>query len=339
MSLLKRAGAIALAFSMFATVPAVAATNKERARMAVHWLGHQQADDGSFPGFSPIGSTADAVVAFVAAKRSPEDIAEAVAYLEANAAEVDQIGEVAKVVMALAAAGENPRDFAGRDLVQEILDSQQQDGRYGPTTDVFSHALAMIALAAAGEEPSRAARDWLLAAQCEDGGWQFDQPSQPNEDENCSDGTPNDYFSSDTDTTAYAVIALAGLKRWRSGAPRNPFRFFKMRRDRIKDGWGYDLAFPLTNANSTALVIEAYRAHGEYKNVPAGAVRALTRLQYRLCGNNAGAFAFTYEAKEGGGYRKQAPNVGATIGAILGLVPRPYGSVEVTKAAPEPKAC
>ena len=338
MSLLKRAGALALAFSVVLAVPAGAApTRTERARMAVHWLSHEQAADGSFPGFSPIGSSADAVVSFVAAKRSPEDIAEAIDYLEANPDSVDGIGEIAKVVMALVASDNDPRSFAGRDLVQEILASQQADGRFGATTEVHNHALALLALKVANEERPDAARDWLLAAQCEDGGWEFEDPSGPAVDEHCYDGTTTDYFGAETDTTAYAVIALRGMKTWSSGSPRNPFRFFKTRRDAIKKGWGYDLQYPLTNSNSTALVIEAYRTYR--KDIPAGAMRALTRLQYRWCGNKAGAFAFTYDETDGGGYRKQPPSVGATIGAILGLLPRPYDDLEVTKPPPEHKAC
>lgn len=338
MSLLSRAGAIALAFSMFVAGPVGAATRTERARMAVHWLSHQQNEDGSFPGFSPIGSTADAVVSLVAAKRAPEDIDQAMDHLVANESDVDSIGEIAKVVMAAAvASGGEPRSFAGRDLVQEILDSQLPDGRFGATTEVLNHALAMIALRAADEDVPEMARDWLLAAQCEDGGWQFDQPAQAGDDKHCYDGTPTDYFGSETDATAYAVIALTGLKRWRRDAPRNPFRFFKARRDPVKNGWGYDLAYPLTSSNSTALVIEAYRTYG--KDVPDGAVRALVKLQYRLCGERAGAFAFTYEQKESGGYRKGGPDAGATIGAILGLVGRPYDPNFVSKPPPEPSEC
>ena len=335
MSLLSRAGAIALAFSMLVGGPAGAATKSGRARMAVHWLSHQQNDDGSFGAFSLIGSTADAVVSFVAAKRSPEDITEALGYLEERAADIDEIGETAKVVMALEASGRDPRSFDGRDLVQHILDSEQPDGRYGASTQVFSHALAVLALKIADEDPSEAATDWLLDAQCDDGGWQFDEPSGPAEDEHCYDPSGQD-VGSDTDTTAYAAIALAGDKTWRRGAARNPFRFFKTRRDPVKKGWGYDLNYPITSSNSTALVIEAYRSHD--KPVPDGALRALMKLQYRLCGERAGAFAFSYENVDGK-WERQAPDVGATIGSILGLVARPYDAVSVTKPPPEPESC
>lgn len=337
MSLLSRAGAVALALSMLGAGPVGAATNTQRARLAVHWLSHEQSPDGSFPGFSPIGSTADAIVAMAAAKRSPEDIAEAITYLKEHEVDINTIGEIAKVIMAVEAAGGNVHDFQGRDLVQEIIGSEQPDGRYDPRTEVHNHALAMLALKVAGETPSPAARDWLLAAQCEDGGWEFQDPADPETDEHCFNGTEFD-FQSDADTTAYAVMALSGLKQWSRSAPMNPFRFFKTRRDPIKRGWGYDRQFPLTNSNSTALVIEAYRSHD--KDVPDGAVRALTKLEYRLCGDRAGAFAFTYEReRDSDPYKKTGPDVGATIGAILGLVDRPYDPVPVSQPPPEPEAC
>ena len=337
MSLLSRAGAIALAFSMLFATPAGAATLKQRARLAVHWLSHRQNADGSFPGFSVIGSTSDAIVSFAAAKRSPEDISEAVDFLEANESDVDSIGEIAKVVSALTAAGRDPRNFAGRDLVQEIVSSQQPDGRYGATTEVFNHALAILALRMTDEAPSEAAIEWLLDAQCADGGWQFDEPSGPTDNAHCDNGTDADFFFSETDATAYAVIALATFESWSRKSPQNPFRFFKSRRDPIKNGWGYDARFPLTNTNSTALVIEAYRSHD--RDLPDGARRALIKLQHRLCGENGGAFASGWQPKEQGGYRRGDPDDGGTIAGILGLVRRPYEAVEVTQPPPEPEEC
>ena len=337
MSLLVRVSASALVLSLLLPATAPAATRTDRARLAVHWLSHQQNDDGSFPGFSPIGSTADAIISFAAARTSPEDVDEAIAFLEANATEIDTIGEIAKVTTALNAAGHDPRNFAGRNLVNEILDSLQDDGRLGATTEVHNHALAIIALRAADEAVPENSFQWLLDAQCTDGGWEFQDPSNENVNKHCYDGSDQDFFGSETDTTALAVIALTGEKTWTNTAPRSPFRFFRVRRDPVKNGWGYDRSFPLTSSNSTALVIEAYRTYG--KDVPDGAVKALIKLEYRLCGERAGAFAFTYD-QEDGRYRKQPPDVGATIGSILGLIPpRPYDPVEITEPPPEPVEC
>jgi len=341
MSLLKRAGAFALAFSMLVAVPGAAApTNKQRARMAVHWLSHHQNEDGSFPGFSPIGSTADAVVSFVAAKRSPEDIDQAIAYLRANETEVDTIGEIAKVVMALVAAQENPRDFAGRDLISEITAAEQESGRYGEGTSVFDQALAVLALLAADESPSPEALSWLVRAQCPDGGWQFDDRYRKNRDnKHCFTGDAEaDYFRSDTNTTSLAVQAVSQSAFVGYRYREDPMTFFRKIRDDVKGGWGYSWNARLTDTNSTALVIQAYVAAG--RQLPDGAMRALTRLQYRLCGENAGAFAYSYDNQDGR-YTKQAPDAGATIAAIPALLRKPFPieGAAVSEPPPEPEPC
>lgn len=331
--------ALAVAVAVGVTTPQVAAapSARERARVATRYLASQQRADGSLPGFSPVGSTADAVVSMVAAKRGPRQIDRAIVYLRTHIEDADSIGLKAKVAAAVTVAGRNPRRFGGHNLIGEIEASQLPDGRYGAGTPVLHHALAMIAVATAGGEPSGPERDWLVAAQCPDGGWQFDEPWQPSDDDHCSSGEA-DFFGSETDATAYAVIALAGFERWEQGDEKDPFAFFLSRRDPVKNGWGYDAHFPLTNANSTALVIEAFRDH-PYRDLPAGAVRALTRLQRRLCGKNAGAFAYSYEERDDGTFRKTDPDVGATIGAILGLRSRPFDQVAVTKAPPRVTKC
>ncbi len=313
---------------------------KRRARVASSYLVSQQQSDGSFPGFSPLGSTADAVVSLVAAKRGPRAIRKAVGYLEANVAEADTIGEIAKVVMAAVAAGADPLAFGGRNLVQEIVDSEQQNGRYGATTEVFNHALAILALEAAPTaDPSDNAVTWLVQAQCGDGGWQFDEPPRAGEDEHCANAQDaGDFFQSDTNTTSYAVQAIAAHPP--ATPPANsPFKFFRQIRDPEKRGWGYTWTFRLTDTNSTALVIQAFKAAG--KALPKGSIRALKKLQYRLCGKRGGAFPYSYEPREGGGYKKTGPDAGATIGGILGLLkrPLPVSYFDVTKAVPKRRSC
>lgn len=323
---------------MVAAAPAVAEpTNQERASVAVRYLINKQNDEGSICAFSCLGSTADAVISMVAAKRGAGAIRDAIRYLRTETssgaldAEFEPVGSKGKVVLAVVASGRNPRDFGNHNLVREIRATERPSGRYGKATSVFSDATALLALVAADVEPSERAVGWLEKAQCDDGGWQFDEPSRSADDPRCFDGSGDDYNTSDTNTTGLAVQALeaAGGK-----SPVSPFGFFRATRDRAKGGWGYTYG-ALTDANSTALVIQAYAA--EDRRLPDGAMPALKDLQYRLCGKRAGAFAYSYDDVGG----KTAPNVGATIAAIPALLRKalPIEPFDVTKPAPKPGAC
>jgi hypothetical protein len=95
----------------------------------------------------------------------------------------------------------------------------------------------------------------------------------------------------------------------------SPITYLEMMRDDEFGGWGYTFGFRTTDANSTALVLQAYTAFGVA--LPAGSLDALRALQYKRCG----AFAYTWS----GGVRT-GPDLGATIGAVPGvlLLPFPY---------------
>lgn len=345
---------------------ASAATPLERrARLGVRYLVRHQEPSGAVVAFSQIGSTADAVASMVAARRAPDAIADALAFLEARLGDIDseppanQIGLRAKVVLAVVAAGGAPRDFGGHNLVQEIASSEQSDGRYGAETPVFGHALAVLALTVAGEQASAQAVDWLLAAQCRDGGWEYQDPSSSAVDDHCHNGSDDDFFLSDTNTTSLAVQALAASESAEQPV-YDPFAFFDAARDDYKHGWVYDPSAKctpqtfgrefcmLTDANSTAMVIQAYAALG--RPVPARAVGALKGLQYKVCGRAAGAFAVTWEVADGDVRRVPTrakarggdPGVvGATIAGILGLLqqPLPVPAVDVTRPAPRAPTC
>ena len=346
---IKRGAALAaLTALLMASAPANAApTLQRRARIASGWLTNHQNDDGSFPGFSALGSTADAVVALVAVRRAPASIAAALDFLEANVADADTLGEKAKLVLAAVAGGRDPRDFGGQDLVQPLLDSEQESGQYGAPTpengfdgEVTDHVLTMLALAAApAADPSSNSLDWLIDAQCPDGGWQHTGPRAQNENRHCFTGDGNsDFFRSDTNTTSLAVQAIAAHPHAIGPLEDSPFRFFRRIRDERKGGWGYTWNLRLTEANSTSAVIQAFVAFG--KNLPDGAMRALRRLQYKLCGRRAGAFAYSYEERDGR-LRRTAPDVGATIAAIPALLkePLPVAQADVTKPAPGLPSC
>ena len=280
-------------------------TDEERAGAGATFLASMQKPNGSIPAFSPIGSTADAVLAFVAARAERGARSDAVSYLRAQVrrGNVTGVGLVAKVVQAAVAAGRDPHSFGGENLVRWLRSRIRDDGHIGKSA-VFDHALAVLALEAAGLEPSRRVTGWLLDAQCPAGGWSYDAPYDPGiDDEHCFDGSGDDVFTADTNTTAYAVMALEHARRGMYGA--SPFSFFAGARDATHGGWEYAPGFG-TDANSTALTIQAYRSAG--RAVPSGGLAALRALQPDI---GCGAWAYNYEGDVPG-----APNVGATIGAV-----------------------
>lgn len=326
--------AILGASALFAFAPSATALTdaQTRARTAVGYIASQQNPNGSIPAFSPIGSTADAVLSMVAAGRGKDAIHDALSYLrrQVEGGKVTSAGLQAKVVMAAVAGGRNPRLFGGANMVLSLRTLEQPDGRYGADTAVFDDALVMLALEAAGRQPSANAVGWLAAAQCDDGGWQYDQPATSDDDEHClSTSDPgSDWFESDTNTTAMVVMALGAAGGTATAA--DPFAYFTSMRDATHGGWGYTWAFADTDTNSTALVIQAYAAEG--RALPSGAMAALKALQDTDCG----AWAYSWSGVVPGD-----PDIGATIGGVLGVLkqPLPVPYAEVAKQAPATPAC
>lgn len=317
-----------IVLAMAGTAVAAPIPEGVRARRAGSYIASQQRANGSIPAFSPIGSTADAVLAFVAAHAGPAHMRRALGYLErqVDAGNATTLGLQAKVVIAWVAAGRGPRWIAGQNLVRAVRTALQSP------TNVFDTALGVLATEAVGVTPPAPALQFLEDNQCPDGGWPYDAYDSSTEDAHCTNtaNPSGDFFSSDTNTTSYVVMAVeASPVHVSLGAPDTPIDFFDAIRDATYGGWGYTWGFSTTDANSTALVLQAYAA--SKLSAPAGARGALMRLQYPRCGG----FAFTYDAGSRG-----APDVGATIGAVPGLlgVPLPM-SGDATAALPSVPAC
>ena len=291
--------------------------SRHRALEGASYIVGQQRANGAICAFSCIGSTADAVVSLVAARTAFRDMKQAVAYLrrQVERGHVTGVGLRAKVAMAAEAGGANPRAFGGVNLVRSITDIEGGDGHYGDAA-VFDQALAMLALRGAGTQPSAAAASWLEAAQCDDGGWQYDAPPSPSDDEHCFDASapdPGDFFTSDSNTTGLAIQVL------RTGTDVDEaFAFLPTLRDG-RAGWGYSQGYP-TDINSTALVIQAYAAAGV--SVPSGGLATLRTSQLD-CG------AWPYQP---GG----PADIGATIGAVLGVLRRPLPVPPLAATSPVP---
>lgn len=288
-----------------------------RAERAMSFVASMQTDAGAFPAFSPVGSTADAVLSFVATGKGETPIHDAVGFLrrQTKKGKVDTVGLRAKVSLAVEAVGLDAGDFGGHSLLGEISETQRLTGRFGKAT-VFDQALAVLAITAATDGYNLDAIGWLLRAQCPDGGWQFDRPWREGvEGRHCADTSdPTDSFASDTNTTAYVLMAIDPSGK--GTYDHDPFAFLAQIRDdsggTTDGGWGYTWGLTRTDANSTALVIQAYVAAGE--SLPSGALGALRRLQY-----GCGSFAFTWT--DAG--TRTGPDLGSTIGAALGLLRAP----------------
>ena len=356
--------ALAVVSTALANV-ATGATRKEVARDGVRYLIGRQHANGSFPGFSPIGSTADAALAMSLAGRGRAQIREALGFLARKVDEAS-LGQKAKIVLAAVAGGKDLTRYAGGDLVAELRASQQANGQYAEEGDfsaVTTHALVSLALAASGRPIDDPGADWLAAAQCPDGGWQFDEPHQAGEDEHCYDaatdgeGNPLDFSTSDSNTTSYAVQALATHEH-AVELTADPFDYFPLTKDPVKGGYRYSheavqYGSPsYTDANSTALVIQAYLTCDTCDFTPP--LRSLKALRYARCGALQGAFAFTWQDVDG--RLRRLPSraeakaekgndgstvAGATIGAIPGLMlePLPAGPQPVRFGAPKRRSC
>jgi hypothetical protein len=296
--------------------PADATTgDAARASSAMAYVAAHQLANGSFPGFSAVGSTADAVMDMAAT--GFDAIPDAIGFLrrQVRHGNVSGVGLTAKVLLAAEAAQQSGTpgivvtDFGGENLITAISGTEQPSGRFAGAS-VFDQALAILALDSAGQTPTDAEATWLADAQCPDGGWQFDRPHRLVENRHCRDRSdPNDFTSSDTNTTAMAVMALHGLKT----PDADPFAFFDAIRDGTYHGWGYTWGFHRTDANSTSLVIQAYRT--DARPIPEAGTRALRRLQYACC-------AVAYSFSDAGA--RTGKDVGATIGAVLGFLQEPF---------------
>jgi hypothetical protein len=254
---------------------------------ALGWLTGQQNTDGGFSdGFSPessVSTTAEVVIAVAAGDMDAGAIQSAdgaspvtFLYNEVQAGKVEGVGIVAKVSMAAVAVGLDPTDFGGQDLIAELEAAYDAGtGSYGGS--IFDQALVILALANANRDVPQAAVDYLLANQTEDGAWSFTGETAEN--------------SGDTNTTALAIQALAATGNEDKAEPALDY----LRGIQNEDGgWPYQNPSDFgteTDANSTALVLEAIQAAGQamddWQTGDADPLSALLGLQ-----NDTGSFSF-----------------------------------------------
>lgn len=230
---------------------------------AVTWLRAQQLPDGGFPGFdgeSDPSTTADAVVALLAAGVRIEDMApDGSDPLDFLRQHVDTYGAstggAAKLALAVLAAGRDPRQFGGVDLIARIEAAYDEEtGLYDPQLFVDAYALMAVSAATSPPQVPQAAIDALLSRQIADGSWAWDGNTTPG--------------AGDSNTTALVLQALvaAGLPRDHQ-ALQHALQYLAS--VQAPDGsFAYQPGSePLTgDANSTALAVQAILAAGEDPN-------------------------------------------------------------------------
>ncbi len=318
---------VLLALAM-GTVPILAAADTAA---ALEYLATQQNADGGFgSGFSPesaIGSTADVVLAIEAAGGDPatfdQDGNTPVTYLATNAGSAETAGDLAKLILATIAAGENPRQLGGVDSVAKLEALASEDGRIGGEFDTFvAHTLSVLALASAQRPIAPASVSYIQEAQQESGAWAWDGTAET---------------AADTNTTAFAIQALiAAGEAADSEAVAAGLAYYQgIQND--DGGWPYQNPSDFgtdTDANSTAVTIQAILAAGqdptgagwisEGGNTPLAALEALQ--------NESGAFAWQAAMPD--------DNLLATVQALPALAGAafPFATMDVGEAPAEAPA-
>ncbi len=175
---LRGGGLAALLFVLLAAMAMAPPRAEADVSRGTAWLLAAQNKDGGF-GSSPGDAsgaemTAWAMLGLAAAGRNPLDAARAgrtpVDFLRRSLGELKSPGDLARTIVALQAAGVDPRDFGGANLVSRLLAKRRANGSYEGWPN--STAYAVIALRGAGADGSLdASLDWLRQVQNDDGGW------------------------------------------------------------------------------------------------------------------------------------------------------------------------
>ncbi|TMK59114.1 MAG: hypothetical protein E6G51_00205 [Actinobacteria bacterium] len=175
-----RSGGVAalLVFALAALAPAPAHAEGSSVTRAANWLVAQQRSSG---GFGPSAErdagaemTSWVMLALAASGRNPLDVTSGgkspVDFLRNHRDEVKDAGDVARTILALAAAGVDPRSFGGEDLVDRLVAQRRSNGSYQgwPGTSAY----AVLALRAAGaNDAATPTVEWLRKVQGREGGW------------------------------------------------------------------------------------------------------------------------------------------------------------------------
>jgi energy-coupling factor transport system substrate-specific component len=275
----------------------------------VSYLRGAQNDDGGFSvapdSPSSLGMTGWASLGLEAGGVNPRDVRSggnsAIDYLRAQGS-LSETGDLERTILALAAAGVNPRSFDGQDLVAKLRAGRGKDGSWSGQVNLT--AFGVLALAAAGERSGNGrSAAWLAGARASDGGWGF---------------TP-DTATGDTDSTGATLQALAAAGG-NGSAIASGIRW--LRREQ-QPGGGFRVLGGGVNAQSTAWAVQGL--------VAAGA----NPTRVRSGGRSGLDYLASLQAPDGH-YRYSASSdqtpVWVTGQALLAITQRPFPLSAVARA-------
>jgi hypothetical protein len=243
--------ALLIAVSAVSTLRSSADAADQFTPKALDYLHARQNSDGGFA--EKGGASSDALTAWTMAAiaSAGEDCsawkpgsASPVDYLSHQSAKWKTTADYARTVLAVVAAGKDPRSFGGVDLVARLRSDARDHGDAGDQLGPYvnSHVWAMIALKAAGQTPTAREAKWLLGEQNTDGGWGW---------------APG--ITSDTNDTAAAMQALAAAGQSASSPAMTAAVAYLRSRQHADGGFSYS-GTAASDANSTAWVVQGLLA-------------------------------------------------------------------------------
>jgi energy-coupling factor transport system substrate-specific component len=295
------AGAATLGTSQPAAAKPAAKSGVDDART---WLVRSQGRDGGFAATpdnpSSPAMTGWAMLGLEAGGRNPLDVSKRgktpVSYLRSEADRLRSVGDLERTILALDAAGIDPRKFAGANLVNGLRQKRRRDGSVAGQVNLTAFYVLAMRAADAGKlgRPS----GWLRGAQNDDGGWGF-RPGA----------------ASDPDSTGAALQALAAAG---SGGKTTKAGVRWLRRAQ-RSGGGWALATSgIVNSQSTAWAIQGLVAAGSGRKPIDKGVAFLKRLR-----DSDGHFRYSRSSD-------QTP-IWVTSQALLALAEKPFPLARVAR--------
>lgn len=241
----------------------------------------------------------------------------------------DRPGALARVILAVVAAGGNPRDFGGTDLVARLEGTEQPNGLFGVQyagfDGSFRQGLALAALSVVTPRPASItpgpgqtindvpAVAWLIDQQCEDGSWLMFRASTVGD---CVEN-PMMWVYKDSNGSALAAFGLTAVGATASVDPADWFEAVRGN----DGGWGSNPSGPTqaSDANSTGLVIAALKAMGD--DPDQAAYDTLLSFQIQSPDPDNGAFVWSHDVV---GIVRMA-----TMDAVVALYDGPWPAVLV----------